>query len=875
MINKTFTPAEIESKWYDYWLEHKMFKSVPNEKEAYTIVIPPPNVTGVLHLGHTLNNTIQDILIRRARMLGYNACWVPGTDHASIATENKVIELLAEQGIEKKDLTRADFLKHAFDWKEKYGGIILKQLRHLGASCDWDRTAFTMDDERYKSVIKVFVDLYNKGLIYRGARMVNWDPKRQTALSDEEVYHKDVTSKFYTVQYQIEGSDEYITIATTRPETIMADAAICVHPEDERYAHLKGKKAIVPLVNRAIPIIFDEYVDIEFGTGALKVTPAHDINDHKLGMKHDLPVIDIINDNGTINEKAEVAELIGLDRFKARREIAILLEASGNLLKVEEIQNKVGCSERSGEVIEPKISTQWFCSVTDMAKTALDKVEDDTVNLVPSKFKNTYRHWMENIKDWCISRQLWWGHQIPAYYLPNGEVVVAETPEEALSLAQAKDTSIISLDQLKQDDDVMDTWFSSWLWPLSVFGGIMEPENEEVKYYYPTNVLVTGHDIIFFWVARMVMAGYQFSTESMENRHPFKDVYMTGMVRDKQGRKMSKSLGNSPDLFKLLEKYGADGVRTGVLFSSAAGNDLLFDEKQCEQGRNFANKIWNASNLVEMFKENVEEKDCPNEPVFNWFEGKLSEAITAINKSYDEYRISEALMSTYRLVWDDFCSWYLEMVKPNYGQTLDQKTLDKTIGYFETLMKILHPMMPFLTEELWQNVLERKEGESIMYAAWPNYDGNAAYLKKGDLVKELISGIRNVRNENEIKPKETIDLFVTGNADNYKEFESIFRKLGNIEVVSYSNDQPEQAKSFMVGTDEFFIPVEIDVEAEIEALKKDLEYNKGFLIAVDKKLANERFVSGAPEAVVAKEQQKKADAEEKIRLIEDQLSKLA
>ncbi len=875
MINKTFTPAEIESKWYDYWLEHKMFKSVPNEKEAYTIVIPPPNVTGVLHLGHTLNNTIQDILIRRARMLGYNACWVPGTDHASIATENKVIELLAEQGIEKKDLTRADFLKHAFDWKEKYGGIILKQLRHLGASCDWDRTAFTMDDERYKSVIKVFVDLYNKGLIYRGARMVNWDPKRQTALSDEEVYHKDVTSKFYTVQYQIEGSDEYITIATTRPETIMADAAICVHPEDERYAHLKGKKAIVPLVNRAIPIIFDEYVDIEFGTGALKVTPAHDINDHKLGMKHDLPVIDIINDNGTINEKAEVAELIGLDRFKARREIAILLEASGNLLKVEEIQNKVGCSERSGEVIEPKISTQWFCSVTDMAKTALDKVEDDTVNLVPSKFKNTYRHWMENIKDWCISRQLWWGHQIPAYYLPNGEVVVAETPEEALSLAQAKDTSIISLDQLKQDDDVMDTWFSSWLWPLSVFGGIMEPENEEVKYYYPTNVLVTGHDIIFFWVARMVMAGYQFSTESMENRHPFKDVYMTGMVRDKQGRKMSKSLGNSPDLFKLLEKYGADGVRTGVLFSSAAGNDLLFDEKQCEQGRNFANKIWNASNLVEMFKENVEEKDCPNEPVFNWFEGKLSEAITAINKSYDEYRISEALMSTYRLVWDDFCSWYLEMVKPNYGQTLDQKTLDKTIGYFETLMKILHPMMPFLTEELWQNVLERKEGESIMYAAWPNYDGNAAYLKKGDLVKELISGIRNVRNENEIKPKETIDLFVTGNADNYKEFESIFRKLGNIEVVSYSNDQPEQAKSFMVGTDEFFIPVEIDVEAEIEALKKDLEYNKGFLIAVDKKLANERFVSGAPETVVAKEQQKKADAEEKIRLIEDQLSKLA
>jgi valyl-tRNA synthetase len=875
MINKTFTPAEIESKWYDYWLQHKMFKSVPNEKEAYTIVIPPPNVTGVLHLGHTLNNTIQDILIRRARMLGYNACWVPGTDHASIATENKVIELLAEQGIEKKDLTREDFLKHAFDWKEKYGGIILKQLRHLGASCDWDRAAFTMDDERYKSVIKVFVDLYNKGLIYRGARMVNWDPKRQTALSDEEVYHKDVTSKFYTVQYQIEGSDEYITIATTRPETIMADAAICVHPEDERYAHLKGKKAIVPLVNRAIPIIFDEYVDIEFGTGALKVTPAHDINDHKLGMKHDLPVIDIINDNGTINEKAEVAELIGLDRFKARREIAILLEASGNLLKVEEIQNKVGCSERSGEVIEPKISTQWFCSVTDMAKTALDKVEDDTVNLVPPKFKNTYRHWMENIKDWCISRQLWWGHQIPAYYLPNGEVVVAETPEEALLLAQAKDASIISLDQLKQDDDVMDTWFSSWLWPLSVFGGIMEPENEEVKYYYPTNVLVTGHDIIFFWVARMVMAGYQFSTESMENRHPFKDVYMTGMVRDKQGRKMSKSLGNSPDLFKLLEKYGADGVRTGVLFSSAAGNDLLFDEKQCEQGRNFANKIWNASNLVEMFKENVEEKDCPNEPVFNWFEGKLSEAITAINKSYDEYRISEALMSTYRLVWDDFCSWYLEMVKPNYGQTIDQKTLDKTIDYFETLMKILHPMMPFLTEELWQNVLERKEGESIMYASWPTYDGNTAYLKKGDLVKELISGIRNVRNENEIKPKETIDLFVAGNADNYKEFESIFRKLGNIEVVSYSNDQPEQAKSFMVGTDEFFIPVEIDVEAEIEALKKDLEYNKGFLTAVDKKLSNDRFVSGAPEAVVAKEQQKKADAEEKIRLIEDQLSKLA
>ena len=732
MINKTFTPAEIESKWYDYWLEHKLFKSVPNDKEAYTIVIPPPNVTGVLHLGHTLNNTLQDILIRRARMRGYNACWVPGTDHASIATENKVIELLSEKGIEKKDLSREEFLKHAFEWKEKYGGIILKQLRYLGASCDWGRTAFTMDDERYKSVIKVFVDLYNKGLIYRGARMVNWDPKRQTALSDEEVYHKDVTSKFYTVKYQIEGTNEFVTIATTRPETIMADAAICVHPEDERYAHLKGKYAIVPLVNRAVPIIFDDYVDKEFGTGALKVTPAHDINDHKLGMKHDLAVIDIINDNGTINDKAEVTELIGLDRFKARREIAKLLEDSGNLVKIEEIQNKVGCSERSGEVIEPKISTQWFCSVTDMAKTALDKVEDDTVNLVPSKFKNTYRHWMENIKDWCISRQLWWGHQIPAYYLPNGEVVVAQTPEEALELAKTKDASITSMDQLTQDEDVMDTWFSSWLWPLSVFGGIMDPENEEVKYYYPTNVLVTGHDIIFFWVARMVMAGYEFSAESFENRFPFKDVYMTGMVRDKQGRKMSKSLGNSPDLFKLLEQYGADGVRTGVLFSSAAGNDLLFDEKQCEQGRNFANKIWNAANLIDMFKDNVADGDCPNEPVFKWFEGKLTQAMESINKSYDEYRISEALMTKYNLIWNDFCSWYLEMIKPNFGQAIDQKTLDKTIEYFEILMQLLHPMMPFLTEELWQHVTPRKEGESIMYSSWPTVNANTEYLNKGD-----------------------------------------------------------------------------------------------------------------------------------------------
>ena len=875
MNNKNFSPADIESKWYDYWMDNKMFSSKPDDREAFTIVIPPPNVTGVLHLGHTLNNTLQDILVRRARMLGKNACWVPGTDHASIATENKVIELLAEQGIQKKDLSREEFLNHAFEWKEKYGGIILEQLKRLGASCDWDRTAFTMDEVRYDSVIKVFVDLYNKGLIYRGARMVNWDPKRQTALSDEEVYHKDVTSKFYSVKYQIEGTEEFVTIATTRPETIVADAAICVHPEDDRYQHLKGKKAIVPLVNRAIPMIFDEYVDMEFGTGALKVTPAHDVNDHNLGMKHNLQVIDILNDDGTLNDKAAVEGLIGLDRFKARKEIALMLEESGNLVKVEEIQNKVGCSERSGEVIEPKISTQWFCSMENMAKIALDKVEDDTVNLVPSKFKNTYRHWMQNIKDWCISRQLWWGHRIPAYYLPNGEYVVAETAEEALELAKTKDASVESIDQLKQDEDVMDTWFSSWLWPLSVFDGINNPENEEVKYYYPTDVLVTGHDIIFFWVARMIMAGYEFSSEEFDRKFPFKDVYFTGMVRDKQGRKMSKSLGNSPDLFKLLDKYGADGVRTGVLFSSAAGNDLLFDEKQCEQGRNFANKFWNAFRLVEGWKENVNEEECPNEPVFAWFESKIGEALETINKSYDEYKVSEALMTTYKLVWDDFCSWYLEMVKPSYGEAIDSKTLEKTIYYFETLMEILHPMMPFITEELWQSIRDRKKGSSIMNAQWPSFDINTDYLKKGDSVAELISGIRNIRNENQIKPKEMIDLFVAGNTETYKEFESIFRKLGNVEVVSYSKNDEVPCKSFMVGTDEFFIPVEINVDEEIEKLQKDLEYQQGMLVIVEKKLSNDRFVSGAPEAVVAKEKQKKADAEEKIRLIEEQLAKLA
>ena len=864
-IPKTYNPLIAEQKWYKHWLEKGYFHSTPDKREAYTIVIPPPNVTGVLHMGHMLNNTLQDVMIRRARMMGYNACWVPGTDHASIATEAKVVAKLAKEGIKKSDLTREEFLAHAFDWKNKHGGMILEQLKKLGASCDWERTKFTMDDDMSESVIKVFVDLYNKGLIYRGVRMVNWDPSAQTALSDEEVIHKEINSKLYYIGYNIEGSDEKITVATTRPETILGDAAICVNPSDKRYTHLKGKNAIIPLIGKIIPIIFDDYVDMEFGTGALKITPAHDINDYTIGHKHSLEIIDVLNDDGTLSEAAQL--YIGKDRFVVREEIAVDLEKNGFLVKTEEHQNKVGFSERTNVVIEPKLSMQWFCKMEEFSKPALEHVMNDDIQFHPAKFKNTYRHWMENIKDWCVSRQLWWGQQIPAYYYEGNKFVVAPTKEEALLLAK-KENPNITIADLRQDEDVLDTWFSSWIWPISVFDGIRNPDNKEINYYYPTNDLITGPDILFFWVARMIMAGYEYRKEL-----PFKNVYLTGLVRDKQGRKMSKSLGNSPDPIELMEKYGADGVRVGMLLCAPAGNDLPFDEGLCEQGRNFSNKIWNAFRLIKGWEVSDCEQPESAKQAIIWFENKINKAIIEIDESYTKYRISEALMSTYKLIWDDFCSWYLEIVKPNYGSPIDNITYQKTIQQLEKILKLLHPFMPFLSEEIWHLVKEREE--DIIIANWPKAGAiDTSLLYDFETITEVIAGIRTIRKRENIPNKEPLSLEVINHQIQSNNLNTIIAKLGNLSVINTIAEKPASSFSFMVKSNEFFIPIgnTIDVTFELEKLQKELDYNKGFLNSVESKLNNERFVTSAPKQVIANEKNKLADAKAKIEILENKIT---
>ena len=863
-IAKTYNPKEVENKWYAHWTKKGYFHSIPDEREPFTIVIPPPNVTGILHMGHMLNNTLQDVIIRRARMMGYNACWVPGTDHASIATETKVVERLSSKGIRKSDLTREEFLSHAFDWKDKHGGIILEQLKKLGASCDWERTKFTMDDDMSESVIKVFIDLYSKGLIYRGVRMVNWDPSAQTALSDEEVIHKEVNSKLYHISYNIEGSDEKLTIATTRPETILGDSAICVNPNDKRYIHLKGKKAIVPLVNREIPIIFDKYVNMEFGTGALKITPAHDINDYQIGDKHGLEIIDILNDDGTLNESAQL--YIGKDRFDVRNEIAADLEKKGFLVKTEEYQNKVGFSERTNAVIEPKLSMQWFCKMKEFSKPALEHVMNDDIQFHPAKFRNTYRHWMENIKDWCVSRQLWWGQQIPAFYYKGNKFVVAQTKEEALVLAQ-KENPNITLSDLRQDEDVLDTWFSSWLWPISVFDGIRNPDNKEINYYYPTNDLITAPEILFFWVARMIMAGYEYKGEL-----PFKNVYLTGIVRDKQGRKMSKSLGNSPDPIKLIEKYGADGVRVGMLLCSPAGNDLPFDESLCEQGRNFSNKIWNACRLIKSWKVKDIKQSKSAQQAINWFDSKINNAILDIDKSYSKYRISEALMTTYKLVWDDFCSWYLEIVKPNYGEPINSITYQKTIENFEKVLKLLHPFMPFLSEEIWHLINDREA--DIIVSEWPKIDDiNTTLLNDFDNTSEIIAGIRTIRKEQNIANKDQLELKVINNQKTSNNLNAIIAKLANLSSIKEISKKPDDAFSFMVKSNEYFIPLgdNIDVAVEIEKLQKELDYTKGFLKITEEKLSNNNFVQNAPQQLVEKERKKLADTKKKIKILAEKL----
>ncbi len=864
-----YNPDEVEEKWYGYWLRHDLFKSVPDSREPYTIVIPPPNVTGVLHMGHMLNNTIQDILIRRARMKGKNALWVPGTDHASIATEAKVVARLAAKGIKKTDLTREEFLKHAWEWKEEHGGIILEQLKKLGASCDWSRTAFTMDEVRSKSVIRVFVDLYNKGLIYRGVRMVNWDPVALTALSDEEVIYKEEHGKLYYLRYKIVGEDGYAVVATTRPETIMGDTAMCINPNDPKNAHLKGKKVIVPLVDREIPVIEDDYVDIEFGTGCLKVTPAHDVNDYMLGEKYNLPSIDIFNDNGTLSEKAGL--YVGMDRFEVRRQIEKDLEAAGLLEKTESYTNKVGHSERTDAVIEPKLSMQWFLKMGDLAKPALDAVMNDDIKFYPSKFKNTYNYWMSNIKDWCISRQLWWGHRIPAYFLPQGGYVVAETPEEALALAKEKsgDDSLTAAD-LRQDEDCLDTWFSSWLWPVSLFNGILEPDNEEIKYYYPTNDLVTGPDIIFFWVARMIMAGYEYKGDK-----PFRNVYFTGIVRDKLGRKMSKTLGNSPNPLDLIAKYGADGVRMGLMLAAPAGNDILYDDALCEQGRNFNNKIWNAFRLVKGWSV----ADCAQPEAaataVRWFDVVLNKTMAEMDDLFGKFRLSEALMAVYKLFWDEFSSWYLEMVKPAYGQPVDRATYDATLGFFDTLLRLLHPFMPFITEELWQHLAERKDGDSIMVAQLPAIKPvDESVISSVDVAKEIISGVRTVRLQKSIPNKEKLTLDVVGSAD--VPAKAVVMKLANLsEIVNVAEKEPMTA-AFLVGTTEYAVPLgnNIDVEEELKKLEADLKYNEGFLQSVLKKLGNEKFVNNAPAKVIEMERKKQADAEAKIAALKDSIAAL-
>jgi valyl-tRNA synthetase len=900
MISKTYAPQDIEAKWYQYWLDNKHFASKPNpDKEPYSIVIPPPNVTGILHMGHMLNNTIQDVLIRKARMEGKEACWVPGTDHASIATEAKVVAMLKERGIEKKDISREEFLGYAHEWKDKYGGIILDQLKKIGASCDWDRTNFTMDAHYYESVIDVFVDLYNKGQIYRGVRMVNWDPLGKTALSDEEVIEKDVQAKLYYLSYELsamsdEPNNKYsqpiaqsskltaqssVIIATTRPETIMADTAICVNPNDERYKHLHGKTVKIPLLNREIPIITDEYVTMDFGTGCLKVTPAHDLNDYELGIKHKLPVIDILDDGGFLNEKAVL--YVGQDRFAARRNIVKDLEESGHLVKMEEYKSIVKTSERTGAVIEPKLSLQWFLKMDELSKPALENVMNDTIKLYPSKFKNTYRSWMENVHDWCISRQLWWGQQIPAFYLQDGTIIVAKTKREALHKAQHERLLFaLTEEDLTQDPDVLDTWFSSWLWPIATFDGIRNPNNEDISYYYPTNDLVTGPDILFFWVARMIIAGYEYRGEL-----PFENVYLTGIVRDKQGRKMSKQLGNSPDALELIERFGADGVRSGLLFSAPAGNDLLFDEKLCEQGRNFCNKIWNAYRLVEGWTVSDELAVGSgqlavngNQLAIQWFNARINQTVIEIQDHFTKFRISDALLSLYNLVWNDFCSKYLEIIKPDFEQPIDKVTFDATIEIFEKLMCLLHPYMPFITEEIWQALAQRKESESICRTEFPKGgEVNRELLASFDSMFELVTKIREIRNAKQLSPKIALPLAIkTDNKARYENIESIIEKLANTETISYVSDKVDNAISFVVKSDEFFVVLEgeIDVEAELEAAQKDLEYQLGFRKATEDKLANERFVANAKPELVEKERQKLADAESKIKALEERIASL-
>ncbi len=882
-INKTYNPGEVEDKWYAYWLDHKLFASQPSEKEPFTIVIPPPNVTGVLHMGHMLNNTIQDILVRRARMQGKEACWVPGTDHASIATEAKVVAMLRERGIKKSDLSREEFLSYAWEWKEKYGGIILEQLKKLGASVDWDRTRFTMEPSLSNAVTEVFVRMYEKGYIYRGLRMVNWDPQGKTALSDEEVHHKEVNSKLFHLRYVIVDdnnqaattltADNFLTVATTRPETILGDTAICVNPKDERYQFLKGKKVLVPIINRVIPVIMDEYVDMEFGTGCLKVTPAHDMNDYQLGEKHNLEVIDVMNDDGSFNELA--GAYAGKDRFAVRKEIVKHLDELGYLAKTEEIKNSIGYSERTDAVIEPRLSKQWFVDMKKFLRQnpqVLEDVMKDEIQIVPAKFKNTYRHWLENIKDWCISRQLWWGQRIPAYYLPSGEHVVAKTLEEAIEKFKEKKLTF-KPEEITQDEDVLDTWYSSWLWPISVFDGFEDPDNDAIRFYYPTNVLVTAPEILFFWVARMIMAGYEF-----RGQKPFKDVYLTGIVRDKQGRKMSKSLGNSPDPIELMQKYSADGVRFGMLLSSPAGNDLLFDEKYCEQGRNFTNKVWNAFRLVKGWKTMDAPMPENNKVAIEWMEAKLNEALAEAEEHYSKYRLSDVLMTNYKLVWDSFCAWYLEMIKPGFEQPIDKGSYDATILLFEKLMKVIHPLMPFISEEIWQELRERKEGESICVAEFPvTQKADVSILMAAEIAFETVAQVRNLRSSKQLSPKNPLELIIkAADPSAYQKFEGTICKLANITALNFTNTI-DGAVSFMIRTDEVMVPLagQVDSEKEREALTKELEYLKGFLVSVDKKLSNEKFVSSAPPQVIANERQKKSDAESKIKTLEDSLAQLS
>ena len=869
-ISEKYNPQDTEQKWYNYWLENKYFHSEPNEKPAYTVVIPPPNVTGILHMGHMLNNTIQDVLVRRARMKGFNACWVPGTDHASIATEAKVVAKLKSEGINKSDISREEFLKHAWDWTHKYGGTILEQLKKLGCSCDWERTRFTMEPKLSQQVIKSFVDLYNEGLIYRGYRMVNWDPEAKTNISDEEVIFKEQNGKLYYLKYQVEGTKEFLTVATTRPETIFGDVAICINPNDERYTHLKGKNVIVPIVNRVIPIIEDDYVDIEFGTGTLKITPAHDVNDYEIGQKHNLPMIDILDDDANLNEHG--LHYAGKNRFEVRKAIAKELEEKNLLLKAEDYVNKVGTSERTGAVIEPKISQQWFLKMSEIAQPALEVVMNDEIKFYPEKFKNTYKHWMENIRDWNISRQLWWGQQIPAYYYGEGEhdFVVAENIEQALILAKEKaQNPHLEIADLRQDEDALDTWFSSWLWPMSVFDGLSAPENENINYYYPTADLVTGPDIIFFWVARMIMAGLEW-----KGQVPFKNVYFTGIVRDKQRRKMSKSLGNSPDPIELMDKYGADGVRVGILLSSAAGNDLLFDEDLMLQGRNFATKIWNAFRLIQGWNKEEKAISLAEQETIDWFENQLNKTILEISEQFDKFRISDALHLIYKLIWDDFCAWYLEAIKPNYGETISTEVYQKTIAFFEELMKLLHPFMPFLTEELWQNIAERSKEEALVIAQQKKADDfNEETIKNFDFAKELISGVRNYRQSKGISPRESVELFTNATAFIN---EAVVRKLANVSEVHFAEKTDKPSFTFLVGATEISIPLSenLDLAEEKKKTEEEIKYLKGFLVSVEKKLSNEKFVANAKPEIVENERKKQKDAQEKIAILEEKLKNL-